>query len=71
MFTFPFFSKRMTTRYPLATTPSPGAMPAATSARLPRSARHQLWHLNSPLLLLLNNLAATGPIRAQQTFPTF
>ena len=42
----------------------PGARPATAPARLPRSARHQLWHLSTPLLQALL-LASEWPQRAQ------
>lgn len=57
------FSTRMNTCYPLAAIPGPGAAPAAATAR------HQFWHLSSPLLL--SGLAAAGPARAQQAFTSF
>ena len=75
MFLFSFFPNRMRTRYPLDDTRGPGATPAAAfgpgatlataPARLPRSARHQLWHLSTPLLralLLLSDWPQRGPL---------
>ena len=65
MFLFFLFPKRMRTRYPLDDTRGPGATLATAPARLPRSARHQLWHLSTPLLralLLLSDWPQRGPL---------
>ena len=80
MFLSSFFPKRMSTCYPLDDTRGPGATPAATRgsgatpaaapARLPRSARHQLWHLSTPLLRALL-LLSDWPQRAPQRLTTF
>ena len=71
----PAFPNRISSRYSPAATRGNSAAPAsAVPAHLPRSARHQLWHLVTPLLralLLLSGLAAAGPARAQQAFTTF
>lgn len=71
---FSFLPKPMSTSYPLAATRGAGAPPAAALARLSCSARHQLWHLSSPLLKalrLLSGLAAAGPARAPQMSTMF
>ena len=63
----PIFPNHMSARYSPAATRGTSAAPTAAPARLPCSARHQLWHLVTPLLralLLLSGLAAAGPARA-------
>ena len=74
MFLFFLFPKRMRTRYPLDDTRGPGATPATALARLPRSARHQLWHLSTPLLrvlLLLSDWPQRGPLGPRRDSPRF
>ena len=70
----PAFPNRMSSRYSPAATRGNSATPAsAAPSHLPCAARHQLWHLSTPLLraLLLSGLSAAGPARAQQTFTAF
>ena len=67
----PVFPNRMGTRYSPAATRDTSAAPAAAPARLPCAARHQLWHLSSPLLrvLLLLLVALPGAAWAQTAPP--
>ena len=57
----PVFPNRMGTRYSPAATRDTSAAPAAAPARLPCAARHQLWHLSSPLLRVLLLLLVALP----------
>ncbi|MDO7854504.1 hypothetical protein [Hymenobacter convexus] len=58
----------MRSRYSLAATRGPRTAPAATApARPTGAARHQLWHLSSPLLRALLLLAALPALSQAQT----